>query len=216
LSAACTSCHGRRAEAATGEGESQILWKSRTHGAHGNRIFVTMKAGGAGTPLELETTESEGGVEILVRLATDREGVSSSLAEDVIALIQSEREVYHLIQVEEGDGYLGEGVVVPAPRIALTGGADFAEQLPRYEAIVRALDAVRRARAVATAGGHALDAELVGAIEEVRRRAMEVVHAAPPAPDREAEEDLLRAAGRVLDMIDADTHSGAGGASDGS
>jgi hypothetical protein len=198
VSAACTSCHGSRAEASTGEGESQILWKSRTRGAHGNRISVTMVADGESSPLELETGEGGDGFELVIRLETDGEGRVVSLAEDVIAAIQSDRSVFYILQVEEGDGYLGEGVVAPVKPFDLGGGEDFDAQLPAYAELVAALDRLRATRQRASE----LPKELDGGVAEVRRDAMAVVHPAPRAPSADRVENIVTRAGIMIERIE--------------
>ena len=189
---ACNECHGAKATASVGSGESEIIWKSRTEGAHGNTVSIAMLAEGENQSLSVEHRLVEDGTDIIIHLATDDQGKPSSLAEDIIAMITSEKELFHIIYCEEGDGALGEGLVEPTPKFSLEGGADFDTELPAYADLIRANDALRASLKTLNMRRDERPPELVTAIAALRKKTMELAHGAPEKPDT----------GRVKPVVD--------------
>lgn len=209
LARACDSCHGTKASAATGSGESGIEWTSRTEGSFGNRISVELKAEGAGRDLDVSWTRASDpdSIEITVCLATDGGGRSVSTAAEVLDAVRAERELYSLLDARDAGDSLGEGVVEPAPRIGLTGGTGFEAEFPAYAEAVRAQDelwdalgALRRLPRAAT------PRETNEEIARARNQAMRIFHASPAEADVEETRiyaDRARAlAGRIREILE--------------
>jgi hypothetical protein len=203
IASACTECHGAKATASIGSGESEIIWKSRTEGAHGNTVSIAMLAEGKTGPLSVEHRTSDGGTDIVIRLATDDQGKPTSLAEDVIAMITGERELFHIIYCEEGDGALGEGLVEPTPKSSLSGGADFDAELPAYGELVRANDALRGSLRTLNKRRDERPPELVTAIAALRKNTMELAHGVPEKPDPAQVKSVVEETKRLKKEIDS-------------
>lgn len=203
FASACTECHGARATASVGSGESEIIWKSRTEGAHGNRVSISMLAESANQPLSVDHRTSDGTTDIVIHLATDDQGKPTSLAEDVIAMITGERGLFHIIYCEEGDGALGEGLVEPTQKFALAGGADFDAKLPAYGDLVRANDALRGSLRALNKQRDERPPELVSAIAALRSNTMELAHGVPEKPDPAQVKSVVEETERLKEKIDS-------------
>ena len=203
IASACTECHGAKATASTGSGESEIIWKSRTEGAQGNKVSIEMLAEGKNGPLSVEHRTSDGGTDIVIRLATDDQGKPTSLAEDVIAMITSERELFHIIYCEEGDGALGEGLVEPTPKFTLAGGANFDAELPAYGELIRANDALRGSLRALNKRRDERPPEIVAAIAALRKDTMELAHGVPAEPDAARVKSIVEETQRLKREIDS-------------
>jgi len=202
IASACTQCHGAKAVASIGSGESEIIWKSRTEGAHGNKVSIEMLAEGANRPLSVEHRTSDDGTYIVIRLATDDQGKPTSLAEDVIAVIAGEKELFHIIYCEEGDGALGEGLVEPTPKFSLAGGADFDTALSAYGDLVRANDALRGSVRALNKRRDERPPEIVAAIAALRKNTMDIAHGVPVTPDPARVKPIVEDTKRLRREID--------------
>jgi len=199
---ACTHCHGKTATAITGSGESAIIWKSRSNGAHGNRIAIAMIAEGRNQPLSVEHTSTDNITHITVHLATDEKEKPLSLAEEVIAMISNRKELFHIIYTEEGDGALGEDVVQPTPRFRLSGGADFDAQLPQYGQLVRARDSLMTSIQKLNHHRDNRPPGIVQSISRHRKKTMRMFHRAPKTPDKTEIKDIIHETDQLKKTID--------------
>ena len=200
---ACTECHGTKATASIGSGESEIIWKSRTEGAHGNNVSIAMLAEGENQPLSVEHRVVDDGTDIIIHLATDHQGKPTSRAEDVIAMITSEKGLFHIIYCEEGDGALGEGLVEPTPKFSLDGGADFDAELPAYADLIRANDALHASLRTLNMRRDERPPELVTAIAALRKNTMELAHGVPEKPDPAQLKSVVEETKRLKKEIDS-------------
>ena len=203
IASACTECHGAKATASIGSGESEIIWKSRTEGAHGNRVSITVLAEGENQRLSAEHRTSDGGTDIVIHLATDDQGKPTSLAEDVIAMITGERELFHIIYCEEGNGALGEGLVEPTPKFTLAGGADFDAELPAYGDLIRANDSLRSSLRALNKRRDERPPGIVAAIAALRKNTMELAHGVPGTPDPAQVKSVVDETKRLKKAIDS-------------
>ena len=200
---ACTECHGTKATASIGSGESEIIWKSRTEGAHGNTVSIAMLAEGENQPLSVEHRVVDDGTDIIIHLATDHQGKPTSRAEDVIAMITSEKGLFHIIYCEEGDGALGEGLVEPTPKFSLEGGADFDAELPAYSELMRANDALHASLRTLNMRRDERPPELVTAIAALRKNTMELAHGVPEKPNPAQLKSVVEETKRLKKEIDS-------------
>lgn len=205
MEAACTTCHGTKSRATTGEGESAIDWESRTEGAHGDAISIELKTEGPGRELAMTWARNDaGGADIVVSLATDADGKSISIAEEVLDAIKKDKELYYILKAQESGDSLGEGVVEPVARFHLTGGAGFEAKYPEYAGIVAANDALwgalERFRSPARVDlPDDVDAELALA----RNQAMRVLHAVPEKPDAEELKVYVERSARLVERLES-------------
>lgn len=178
----CNSCHGAKATATTGAGESGIEWTSALAGEKGNRTRVEMRAAGPNRPLKLAWSEDDaGGVSVVVDLATDGSGRAVSTAEDVLNAMRADPELHFRVQAREVADSFGEGVVAPAS-FELHGGAGFDSIYPLYGDYIRAGDALWNALGRLRAAGLTPVGELKEDIDRARGHAMRMTHAVPENP----------------------------------
>jgi hypothetical protein len=142
MGAVCVECHGARAEATTGSGESEIVWRSRRAGADGNGISIELAAGKGPRRLSLAYERLSPGLRLTVFLATDRNGLPEATAEEVIDAVRNNPELYYVLDAQEGGVSLGEGIVEAVERFDLTGGQDIDVRFPAHGKLVRANDAL--------------------------------------------------------------------------
>lgn len=202
LAKTCTSCHGAKAQATTGEGESQIIWKSRVEGAAGNAVSVELLAAAPNQSLGVEFRKGDG-VEVTVKLATDAAGKPVSTAEAVLDAIKADKELYYLMSAEEGGDSLGEGVVQPAARFALSGGADFDAKFPAYGEVVRASDALWDSLNILRKDRSQIPPALDEKIAGLRKGMMSLVHESPKELDPAQAKSLAERASDLKKEIES-------------
>lgn len=199
---ACTSCHGERASAESGEGESAIIWKGPSNGSYGNSISITLVADGANQDLSIEHRPKDVGADLIVHLETDGDGNPISLAEDVIFEVSNDQDLLHVIYCEEGDGYLGEDVAQPTAAFNLEGGSDYDVKYPDYVELVEADDALWDSLLLLREARHRTPADLDKAIVALKKRMMEWFHASPEKLDPEEAGVVVRETKRIVEWID--------------
>lgn len=204
---ACTDCHGSKAAATSGEGESAIIWRGPSNGAYGNDISIALLAGGPNTDLSIEHEKSEEGTEITIHLETNSKGEPISLAEDVIYMISGSPDLVPVIYCEEGDGYLGEDVVEPTPRFTLEGGTGYEGEYPNYIELIEAHDALWTSLRVWNKGSEGDTAVLDETIVDLRKRSMALVHASELEPDPGEVEAVVNRMKLVKEQIDGFLHN---------
>jgi hypothetical protein len=183
MGAVCVDCHGTRAEATTGSGESEIVWRSRVAGTDGNEISIELVADGGPRPLSLAYERTSTGLRLTVFLATDRNGLPETTAEQVIDAIRNKPELYYVVDAQEGGLSLGEGIVEPVERFSLTGGQDIDGRFPAHAKLVRANDALSDSlESLRKQSGHptpGLTPELNELRANIRKDTAELIHAVP-------------------------------------
>lgn len=200
LETACNVCHGMRARAVTGEGESQIVWESVRRGESGNRIIVDLvadpEAGEVSIQIVPAPTDQEGGTRVRILLPADSEGKSGALAEDVIAAVRADPGLSAILQAAEGGDSLGFGEVEALGEVRLSGGSGFEDEFPAYADLIRGADRLRVALAVP---GRIRDAET----DRVRDHLMRMVHGSPAEPGVAEIDVLNRRIREALDRLEA-------------
>lgn len=199
---ACTQCHGSVARAVTGIGESQIIWKSRSAGSHGNSIAVTMLAEGKNRALSVEHDLGGPIKELVVHLATDEAGQPTSLAMDVIDAIAMDKQLYYTISSEEGDDALGEDRVKPAGRFMLQGGSDFGDKYPAYREIIEANDTLWGSLALLKRHDWPITDPWRFQLIEVAEPIMKLIHGVPAEPEAAHVDYLARSSLKLKEEID--------------
>ncbi len=203
---ACTDCHGARATAMSGEGESAIIWKGPANGTYGNSISITLLAGGPNVDLSIEHETAEDGTEITIHLETNSSGEPISFAEDVIYMISSSPELVSVIYCEEGDGYLGEDVVEPTPRFTLDGGTGYEGEYPNYIELIEAHDSLWNSLRVWNKRREGAPTALDETIVDLRKRSMALIHASELEPDPGEVEAVVNRMRLVKEQVDGFLH----------
>lgn len=194
---ACASCHGERAKAATGEGESRLEWKSKLEGSAGNKIRIRIATAPDAKEIAFDRVEDAGLIRLLINLPP------MTIAETLIAAAEKNPTAKELVKVEVGGDSLGEGEIAPAADIALAGGMSYEEKYPAFAELSRAHDELWRSLGPARLRGAEMPAALQEKVARNRNLMMRLFHAIPDKPDREEIRTAIERAAEIKKEVDA-------------
>lgn len=199
---ACASCHGARARAVTGEGESQIEWTARAEGSNGNHIRVEIAAKAGADEIEIDLLQRSDIKKLLISLPADASGKIAATAEEVIEAVNTDADSKPLIKAEVGGDSLGEGVIPATPEFALAGGEGYQEKFPIYAELARAHDDLWRSLGPLRLRRDLIPEALEEKIVRNRNLMMRLMHSVSDKPDPDEVRTAIERAAEIRKQAD--------------